>query len=136
MNINKLKAGDWVMFNLAPVKVVEIHNTLGELTVADISSIFDTPASEIEPLPLTIEILEKNEFTIGNYNEWSNPCCSFLHFVIDNLETNEWGVYARETMYEVHIATIRYVHELQHLLYALNVHCNIVTVSNGRKEDK
>lgn len=83
-------------------------------------------SDDVEPIPLTMEILEKNGFTVGNYNEWSNHCCSFLHFVIDNFEKNEWGVYVRKTADEIHLTTIRYVHELQHLLYTLDVHCNIV----------
>lgn len=79
----------------------------------------------IKPIPLTMEILEKNGFTVGNYNEWNNPQCSFLHFAIDSSVKNKWIVYARRTKDEVQLAAIKYVHELQHLLFGLDIDIKI-----------
>lgn len=50
---------------------------------------------ELKSISLTMEILGHNGFTVGNYNEWSNPKCDFLHFVIDNSDKNKWSVYTR-----------------------------------------
>ena len=79
----------------------------------------------LKPIPLTMEILEHNGFTVGNYNEWNNPKCNFLHFVIDSLDENKWSVYARRTKDEVQLTTIKYVHELQHLLFGLDINIKI-----------
>ena len=79
----------------------------------------------LKPIPLTMEILEHNGFTVGNYNEWSNPKCDFLHFVIDSLDENKWSVYARRAEDEVQLTTIKYVHELQHLLFGLDINIKI-----------
>lgn len=85
----------------------------------------DIRMNSVKPIPLTMEILEYNGFTVGNYNEWNNPQCSFLHFVIDSLDKNKWVVYARRTEDEVQLASIKYVHELQHLLFGLGININI-----------
>ena len=90
------------------------------------NSIMETIFKEtLKPISLTMEILEHNGFTVGNYNEWSNPKCSFLHFVIDSLDENKWSVYARRTKDEVQLTTIKYVHELQHLLFGLDINIKI-----------
>lgn len=85
----------------------------------------DTNITELEPIPLTMEILEKNGFTVGNYNEWANPICDFIHFSIYNYKKKEWGVYARGTTEKVCLTTIKYVHEFQHLLWALGLNDKI-----------
>lgn len=73
----------------------------------------------------TMEILEYNGFTVGNYNEWSNPKCNFLHFVIDSSDKNKWSVFARRAEGEVRLTTIKYVHELQHLLFGLGINIKV-----------
>lgn len=112
MNINELKAGDWVLFNLVPVKIVEVHNTLGELTVADVSTVFNTPVSEVDPIPLNESILKENEFayepdTEGGYY-WVKWNCLYL-------DTNKDGSFQYEQK------KIDSVHELQHILWALGL---------------
>lgn len=115
-----IRIGDWVSHREGYGQINLIY---GDTVIIDT---YQSDIAALEPIPLTIEMLENNGFTVGNYNEWSNPICSFLHFSIDNYEKKEFGVYARETMEEVYLTTIKYVHEFQHILYALNVHCNIV----------
>lgn len=48
------------MFNNCPVKIIEVHNTLSELTIFDNDTLFDTDITEVEPIPLTKDILKNN----------------------------------------------------------------------------
>lgn len=80
-----------------------------------------TFSDDVEPIPLTMDILEKNGF-YPSYNSWSSSCCSFLHIVINNAYKNEWGIYVRTEKDDIKLLTIKYVHQLQHILYALNIH--------------
>ena len=119
MNQSDTKIGDWFSFNEGQGQISLIY---GDTVIIDG---YQLNIAELEPIPLTIEILEKNGFTIGNYNEWTNPICDFIHFSIYNYKKKEWGFYARGAMEEVCLTTIKYVHEFQHLLWALGLNDKI-----------
>ena len=88
---------------------------------------------EIDPIPLTPEILEKNRFEVGYpekcYNKFiSSPGRKLIRFLsIENWPT-EWKVflkYTNRTDHYVLLRFVKYVHELQHILWALGADANL-----------
>lgn len=119
MEQTDVKVGDWVSFREGQGQINLIY---GDTVTIDT---YQPNIAELEPIPLTMEILEKNGFTVGNYNEWANPICDSIHFSIYNYKKKEWGLYARGAMEEVCLTTIKYVHEFQHLLWAVGLDIKI-----------
>lgn len=87
----------------------------------------------IDPIPLTTEILEKNRFEVVYpekcYNKFiSSPGRKLTRFLsIENLPT-EWKVflkYTDRTDDYVLLRFVKYVHELQHILWALGADANL-----------
>ena len=75
---------------------------------------------DILPIPLTLEILEKNGWKSIN-GKYALKIKNANYVV---LEFTEDGIYAyinEKTM----LFTIKYIHELQHLLYALHIDSNL-----------
>lgn len=72
MEIENLMTKDWVSFREKPVRIEEISRPSQKVCVATARMVACPKISEIEPIPLTPEILEKNGFT--NYGEsWYIP---------------------------------------------------------------
>lgn len=118
MYTSELKAGDWVMFGLVPVKIVEVHNILGELTVADISSVFDTPASEVTPMFLDESILKNNRWIRNNNDIFTKAGCSYIEiYHCNKYKLHEFGVNIGDRC----MIIISCVHELQHILWGLGL---------------
>lgn len=87
----------------------------------------------IDPIPLTTEILEKNRFEVVYpekcYNKFiSSPGRKLIRFLsIENWPT-EWKVflkYTNRTDHYVLLRFVKYVHELQHILWALGADANL-----------
>lgn len=114
MEINELKAGDWVLFHLVPVKIIEVHNTVGELTVADASTVFSTPVSEVEPIPLTEDILKKNSFmphSTWEEDYWEDK----YHLRLEVVNDESFSIFC----FLFGQKKVEFVHEFQHILWAL-----------------
>jgi len=98
--------GDWVMVKLTQ------HNTT--VTNIDSNSVYTEAAfplryDEIEPIPLTPEILEQNGF-----EDWDGWLC---------FDTDEFSISWCGTILKIHsdngtceLVTCMYVHELQHAI--------------------
>lgn len=132
MEAKELMIGDWVLVNSLPAQVFEIayNRNEGEMTVGildpqgEIYSCFEG-YDHVEPIPLTEEILEKNEFE--NCVVYSN-----IHFyksndnrievVSDDEELlnslNKWYIRITKKYHGnvMMFCEITYVHELQHAL--------------------
>lgn len=88
--------------------------------------------TEIAPIPLTTEILEKNRFEVGYpekcYNKFiSSPGRKLTRFLsIENWPT-EWKVFLNYTDRADYVLLrfVKYVHELQHILWALGADANL-----------
>lgn len=77
-------------------------------------------SKDIIPIPLTPEILEKNGWKSIN-GKYALKIKNANYVV---LEFTEYGIYTyinENTM----LFTIKYIHELQHLLYALHIDSNL-----------
>lgn len=90
---------------------------------------------DLEPIPLTSEFLKKNGFEvrkskvwysnfIGNSNEYK---LKYISIERDENNSTEWNVSIRYDK-DIRYATLRkihYVHELQHILWALGEDANL-----------
>lgn len=133
MRIEDLMVGDWVICTYPsinkPVKVMEIKTVSDEELKAVINNdgirlVFRR--TYIDPIPLTPEILEKNgfekldfsHFQIGDRRlvldadgRWDGPLS--WHWVVTEMDTNAKG---QPVVLDYYVATINYVHQLQHAL--------------------
>jgi hypothetical protein len=133
MKTQELMIGDWVLWNTHPMKVMMIGSRMVKLYNED-NSIED---DEINPIPLTAEILEKNGFQRCE-NEWyyfkydENGKVSLYQGCYSKYNKNgkillyqvSWDVddlYLEIASYtsltgEFNRMGVRFVHELQHAL--------------------
>ena len=133
MKFEDLMRKDWVMrIDVENPYPVQVHEILAEGVIVDNQNnhYINLPYSDIEPIPLTKEILEKN-FTIyeleyfipeyPNHNPEANDYFSIYHNKYDGLSTiwkTEYveGFYGEDETRSVSITSIKYVHDLQHFL--------------------
>lgn len=122
--------GDWVYdtHNRQNGRVQEIGSGMVMLNCNDLYE-FD----EIEPIPLTKEILEKNGFTDGKYrhfngNVWELEADGFreIHLTEKVRQAVLWGEkinpdYPSSVGDKFTIPFIRYVHELQHAMKIIGI---------------
>lgn len=122
MNANELMKGDWVRH------VKEYGNPQDEITKVDALDLYEISQGlyEVEPIPLTAEILEKNDWKIDGdcYGDiWQ------MTWLGEPFELKKKGdVYDIQKSFphlspsstfprmEFTLCSIRYVHELQHAL--------------------
>lgn len=123
-NAKNLMIGDWV----------EIDGKIGTVSFLDKEGYINVAINETQmivtrnpnPIPLTPEILEKNvfkkldfsHFQIGDRRlvldadgRWDGPLS--WHWVVTEMSTNAKG---QPVVLDYYVATINYVHELQHAL--------------------
>ena len=135
MKENEIQIGDWVRYRYNDRNG---HETVLDFRVDQLIRRYNLEmcvysdtgdkgyASQIEPIPLTAEILEKNgfekldfsHFQIGDRRlvldadgRWDGPLS--WHWVVTEMDTNAKG---QPVVLDYYIATINYVHELQHAL--------------------
>ena len=117
--------GDWMMYRGEPIIVFEIDEYYDRINTEPdgYDSIRCINLSDLQPIPLTVEILRKNGFIIkkkwaqiGNFGD--NPLIMW-HFVDDPIlgdYNTELEIHQNDTD-KVHIhIPCKYVHELQHVL--------------------
>jgi hypothetical protein len=119
METKDLKLGDWVYYT-SPVdgekEACRIANT-GEAFV----SCLGKPLSfrrEISPIPLTREILDKNR------GSWQNRI-SLSPSYEEGSGMVDWTVGIGNPYWTIDIRIIHYVHELQHIIWALGMDDNL-----------
>lgn len=82
---------------------------------------------DIKPMPLTSEILEKNGFKVRVSRVYYTKLIGYANFLQRNIaierKRNDWAVFSRYTKMpdSVLLRHIQYVHELQHILWALGL---------------
>lgn len=126
MEANELMIGDWADFapELGDQPIAKI------ITVNDLYMI-DNGRMVVRPIPLTVEILEKNGFVKGDTMDLGDEiyCVKLFNIHYDNEERQFWvcnffeSEYGKEMM---DIFRIDYVHELQHVLRLCKVDKEIV----------
>ena len=137
MNAKELMIGDWVHVDGKPQKVIEILHHGINPTYYSMSDEIEgyTHEEQIEPIPITKEILEKSGFVDDLYSE-----NRFILKGKDEEQVFYWfEEYGRHNSCNVFGANIenshghyfsgrniRYVHELQHALRMCNIEKEIV----------
>lgn len=143
MKINELMLGDWLIYKGETIcKVVGLDARRKELSIFSYNNlghpIFSSgiPIEEFEPIPLTVEILDKNGLFDSDEVNYDNPYDGdFLprYFMNDGefyggveivKENNK--IYASINCAEYFIMELRYVHELQHLLCLNGINKEII----------
>lgn len=128
-----LRIGDLVQHNSHILKVVGLHS-IGAVSFYLFNEHFIVEENEVTPIPLTSEFLKKNGFEvrklkvwysnfIGNSNEYK---LKYISIERDENNSTEWNVsirYDKDIRY-ANLRKIHYVHELQHILWALGVDAN------------
>lgn len=117
MKLNELMIGDWVLDKKTnrPYKIIGTNDLLFH--------------NDYSPIPLTVEILEKNGFRKGNYIE-----------VVGGLDTyylgEEIGSFRIHRLqngyYQFGLAKIKYVHQLQHALRLCNINKEIEIMTHKK----
>lgn len=118
MKVKELKIGDYVSYKDKPAKIHSLDSPCIYVDVGDeIWSALEDDG-DISPIPLTEEILKRN----GWYsNELTNP--NFVQIYASfSIEENEWYTMSRQDASgDTFLVNIKYVHELQHILWALKI---------------
>ena len=116
LKISDLSVGDWVRYRDREWEVCSIYQFTEEVGLFRKDSQICESIEDIESIPITAEILEKNGFVKnGEYNEWSTGNWEDIPFIGISL--------SRPSMRIKNLGTdifldnkVVYVHDLQHAL--------------------
>ena len=98
------------------------HGTVSISYIEDEKRVYQTNVCDIEPIPLTPEILEKNGLAKDSYG------CHFYEdeYMALEISVEEEGIYWTINYNEYDILKLKYVHELQHALRLCGINKEIV----------
>lgn len=128
MDNKSLMLGDWVQHrDGTPYQIAEI----GGMVCIDAEQELFASLEDIQPIPLTAEILEKNEFDIINVKYGQRIYViadDYYELEVDEMtesiwRVNYWNLESSSFDASLHIA---FVHELQHALRLLGIEKEIV----------
>jgi hypothetical protein len=122
-----VRVGNWVQFDNEVIKVTDIFN--GGINVCDDN--YETYPihylQQLEPIPLTPEILEKAGFKKGYQKDWrrlnitpkgSNTKFCFVACIAEGIDN--WVDYTVDDVFATRRRTnIKHLHQLQNLYFAL-----------------
>lgn len=116
MKQNDVKVGDWVTLNGEIATVMQCEVLCCTLDYGD-ESVDYISYSELEPIPLEGKMLEWSEWTKdkkkeGKYYHPTIPISAKRYMYY-------WSIDADMGVNTIRLTTIKYVHELQHILWAL-----------------
>lgn len=122
MTIHELKLGDWVIYpsNEGKKMVGQVDAIRDKYLVSIRGQFWPFSDELLEPIPLTGEILKKND----------NSCWMGVISVCpagrnDELGLTDWKVYVGNPRTNLEVRIIHFVHELQHIIWALGVDDNL-----------
>ena len=116
MKANELKIGDYVSYKGKPAKIHALDSPC--IYVDADGEIWGTleDDGDISPMPLTEEILEKNGWEKGDV-QWI-----LFNLVIQyNKVDDNFTIYVYQNEEYNYLTEIEYIHELQHILWALGM---------------
>ena len=131
IEIEDLMIGDWIMVDGKPYKYyapeLDMDNSLsGGLWIVDPNGIhYYTGSEDAIPIPLTNEILEKNDFEyqegkIGAYGVTTASYYKYENSPNIFCDGNPFAVWFEDEV------NIQYVHQLQHILKMCHIEKNII----------
>lgn len=131
INCSSLSVGDWFQARMVkwdyedlditpPMRVVRIEKDCVRLGFSLDDLEFEVFVDDLQPIPITAEVLEKNGFVKnGEFNEWNIGTWETPYLLGVSLErpaiTIKWNGSS------VFIDQAKYVHQLQHALRLANV---------------
>lgn len=123
MKTTEFKEGDWVYYYNEPAKVSSVVSDTIEVLVGSETADYRFEhclVDYIKPMPLTREILEKNGWIVQKA-----PYKMYLQYrKKGNPTLNEWGDGYHFSCGN-RTVDIEYVHQLQHILWALGINDNL-----------
>ena len=126
-----LRIGDIVRFEKNIITVQAVHTNYEEGFINDKYNV-GYNCNDIDPIPLTPEILEKNglkEDVVGNYSTkpLDNETHPFKRYLSVERKSDNWVVFIKyRRLYDTALLRkIQHVHELQHILWALGLDANL-----------
>ncbi len=139
MKTDELKTGDWVFYESPVTSEKEIAKVVGVtyndnlVTVEPLSAkrllVFD---NEISGVPLTKEIMEKNFDCCSGGVLYSRDGLNFELIYRNKKRKILQGIVVYKQLYDdfegprgAFLSYVLYVHELQHILWALGWRCNL-----------
>ena len=144
MKATDLMIGDWVIRKGVPeepMRVYDIKTSVGTVYLDQDGRGIIEKFENIEPIPLTSEILKKNEFKKNIYYYSSHSYETYLlpkqeifigYHIIKWFKEDDWTI-----IHNIHddddygfdydeVITIQYVHELQHILKLCKIEKEII----------
>jgi hypothetical protein len=123
LKISDLSVGDWVRYRDREWEVCSIYQFTGEVGLFRKDSQICESIEDIDPIPITAEILEKNGWRViakevlgedyeyhGEERVWEDE-----NYSIDICEAKQ-GVFWYSWSNEYYMWRLEYVHQLQHLI--------------------
>ena len=124
MKKSELKLGDWVLAGGSPIKIDELVDGIDALTIYDdeTNEIENYSYDDLSPIPLTSEILEKNGWKEDDEIWGIDYTFGHLHIeFFSNGKEIEAMVSVTDDRDVCCLRQIKYIHQLQHLLWALGI---------------
>ena len=118
---NDLMLGDWIKIGKVPLRVIQLTHFAHK----DDSVVLETGSEylDVEPIPLTAEILEKNGWNVPQAKLWWE--CFNVGFWLRQYVDGRFEIMTDEDS-DCIFTTNRYVHELQHALRLCGIDKEIV----------
>lgn len=132
-NIMKYIIGDWVEYRDTYARVFE---SFGDSYYLDSLDIIKFPKEdELTPIPLTTDILEKNEWIYYTHCDqgriYSKDYKGISIYIGVDEDCGEYmahaynGINDDDCAYDYYLRSVKYVHQLQHLLFGLGLDYDI-----------
>lgn len=126
-----LRVGDIVRYEKNIITVQAVHTNYEEGFINDKYNV-GYNCNDIDPIPLTPEILEKNGFEVKRigecYAKTIGPQKKYIsrYISIERMHT-EWKIFIKYTSLvdQGLLRSVKHVHELQHILWALGEDTNL-----------
>ena len=119
MKVEDLMINDFVWYNGRNLKVAAIPNEIDTVILYELGTIgYEVGISDIKPIPITKEILEKNGFeevTSHSYYYTDTKAEDHLTIIMSLEDDGYWRVRIVNG-YEFIRVYIKYIHELQHAI--------------------
>lgn len=132
MNGKQLQIGNWVSFSNKPYKVTKVLLDYDDYLIdLELNFIYDVPDEDVEPIPLTVDILHKsNIFSNEDHNNYilDGYASKTIRYKIDNYAFDI--IVDKDCIWlgydEYFIKRLNYVHELQNIFSLYNIDIDVI----------